>query len=261
MSYFRELFDDFTAEARLYVERLDVTEYVFMRYFTRGMQIFQRRTSYMETSARLERVDPSEVVDPHPIGVEGMFRVPQDMLYPQAVYWVDGSGAMIRCVSQEHAQFASNLERAVGGYMETPLDYSAYSPASRVGWASGRNLAPVYTVYGRLLYIHPPPPGGVIMDYVPDIHAISASSPQWAAWYPLETNFLPMFNQARVHPSLAPYERAFVAYALATFVRSNGSANYIVFEKEFEREVVDAIQNKPVYFREGIRDYGFAPWV
>jgi hypothetical protein len=34
-----------------------------------------------------------------------------------------------------------------------------------------------------------------------------------------------------------------------------------VFEKEFEQEVADAIQNKPVYFREGIRDYGFAPWV
>jgi len=262
MSVFRELFDDFTAEARLYVERLDVTEYVFMRYLTRGMQIFQRRTSYLETSAKLNRVPPEEVEEPRSWGTGSMFYIPEDMLYPISVFWKDVNGAMIRCVPQESSQFAVNLERAQGtpSHLETPVDYSAYNTAGRVSWAGGRRMAPVYTIIGRIIYIYPPPDEAII-DYVPDIHAISAYSPQWAAWFPLETNFLPMFNTAKVHPVLAPYERAFVAYALATFVRSNGNANYLVFEREFEKEVADAIQNKPTYFREGVRDYGFAPWV
>ena len=263
MSLFRELFDDFTAEALLYVERLNVTEVVFMRYLTRGMQLFQRRTAYVETSARLQPVPPQQI-QPIPPVQGAVWGIPGDMLYPIAVYWTsDPTGAgLIRCVLQSYTQFGYNVERDPAGYLETPPDYAAYT-ATGTRWRTWSRLPPICTIYRRNLYIYPPtsPNDVVIMDYIPDIHAFSAGSPQWAAWFPIDTNFMNLFNVARPNPILQPYERAFVAYALATFIRSNGNANYMVFEREFEKEVLDAIVNKPTNYREGLRDYAFAPWV
>lgn len=263
MSLFRELFDDFTAEALLYVERLNVTEVVFMRYLTRGMQLFQRKTAYVETSVRLQPAPPPPT-QPVPTFVGPVYQVPADMLYPIAVLWTpDPTGAgLIRCVFQSYTQFIYNVERAPAGYLETPIDYSVYT-ATGVRWPQHPRALPICTIYRRMLMIYPPPGQNdvVIMDYVPDIHAFSAGSPQWAAWFPLDTNFMNLFNTARPNPTLEPFERAFVAYALATFIRSNGNANYMVFEREFEREVQEAILTKPTLYREGLRDYAFAPWV
>ena len=54
-STFAELFSDFQDIARLYTEKLNVTELNFMRLYTRGIQNFQRRTEYVEKIMRVNK--------------------------------------------------------------------------------------------------------------------------------------------------------------------------------------------------------------
>ena len=59
--------------------------------------------------------------------------------------------------------------------------------------------------------------------------------------------------------SLAPYEEAFNAYAIAEYIKSQGSANYLIYEKKFWAETAMAKENKPTLFREAVRPYRMSP--
>ncbi|MEM1966531.1 MAG: hypothetical protein QXO86_01475 [Nitrososphaerota archaeon] len=256
MSTFRELYDDFRAEVLLYVERAEVTEFVFMRYLTRGIQIFQRRTEYVVGTGMPQ-------LHPNASGANALvWQVPADMLRAIEVFYTptgDPTDA-IRCVLQEYDQFIANVTRDPIGRLETPVDYS-YWHDGRLKWISG-NYAPLATIYADELHIYPPQTSGsIILRYVPDLHAISSASPQWAPWFPLSANFIPLFNSAHINPRLAPYERTFVAYSLSIYLRSKGAESFLVYEREFEQGVQEAILNKASYFREAQLDYAMAPWV
>jgi drug/metabolite transporter (DMT)-like permease len=73
-------------------------------------------------------------------------------------------------------------------------------------------------------------------------------------------HFDTQFRTARLTPVLAPFEQAFSEYALAQFIRSKGSQNYVVFERTYDKAVQEAIANKPLYWKSGFRDYYMAPW-
>lgn len=254
-STFAELFSDFQDQVKIYTEKLDLTEFAFMRLFTKAMQVFQRETEYVQKYVDV----PYNVTDE-------VFYVPDDMLRPIEVKDVDG----YTFVWQEYTQYTRNLELYADGYIDTPVNYTIRMPQYRNG-----NLARYITQYNRQFHIYPEnrytgtADDTLYLWYIPDLHPISQNSSQWnyndtlgnpAGWFPHDTRFDMMFRTTSVNNSLAPYEDAFLNHAIAMFIRSQGSANYRVFEKTFWDEVERAKWNKPVLFREAVRPYYLAPY-
>jgi len=253
-STFSELYSDFQDSARTYTEQMNLTPLMFMRLFTRGMQKFQFITEYIQSYARISKA-----------ATQPFFTVPEDMLRPIIVRDTRG----IQLLSQEFEQFELNYDVWEGGYLETPTKYNIrlehLNEMNRDDAYTGMVPEPtrLYTIYNRALYVHPFfPMNDTAFDlwYIPDIHAISTNSPQWAAWFPMETQFDIMFRTSRVHPDFAPFEDSFVNFALGRFLRAKGSPNYRVFEKMFEEEAMQAKLLKPQLRTEGFRPYYMAPY-
>lgn len=267
MSTFAELFSDFQDAVKIYTAKLDVTELSFMRMLTQGIQTFQRETEYMEAYVSVTKNN------------DGKFYMPNDAIRIVEVKDEDG----YTFVMQGYDQYTRNLELWVDGHLETPTDYSMYMPrylarrsdsafnpnALRDGWKT-RNKSRLITIWNRVFMMHPDLEDTVIyVWYIPDLHPISRVSTQWVAdpnnpganpndWFP-EQNFDTMFRNASVHPTLAPFEKAFCDYAKAEFIKSQGSANYKIFEIAFWTEVSRAKSIKPIKYKESARSYMMAP--
>lgn len=245
-STFAELFSDYQNLAKVYTEKLDFTPFQFMRDFTRGMQKFQRETEYIE---RLQTIQRNQ---------NNLFQLPQDCL--RIIEIRDEDGQII--LEQDYRQFRRNVDKYDLGYVDTPARYT-YRIRKLVfpdGLPGNIPVQRMWAVFDRFLYIYPAYNGNSLnIYYIPDIDVFSATSNQWSGWF-VPNAFTALFNTARVTPPLAPYEDAFVKYALMEYIRSKGSINYRIFENEFLMEVEKAKLNKPLYYREGTADYRFSPW-
>lgn len=239
-STYRELYSDFQDKIKLYTEKLDFTEQQFMRRLTRGMQLFQRDIEMIEAYADISRAD-----------VTGPFLLPNDLLRIKELK--DANNYTI--LAQGFNQWNRNQEHTLDNKLETPVDYSTRMTQYQPGGAR------LYAVWGRNLDLFPDEQDTALqLWYIPDIHAFSRASTQWQAWFANQTAFVNLFDTAVMHASLAPYEDAFVNYAVADFIQSQGSANYKVFESYFNKAKEEARLNKPMYNKESVRDYFFSPW-
>lgn len=266
MSAFSELFSDFQDAVKIYTAKLDVTELSFMRLLTQGIQTFQRETEYVEAYAAVQK------------DANNRFYMPNDAIRIVEVKDDDG----YTFVMQGYDQYTRNLERWQDGYLETPTDYSMYMPRYLSGKDDDninpnamrssitKNKSRLITIWNRRFLLHPDLDDKVIhVWYIPDLQPISRLSTQWVAdpanpgsdpndWFP-EQNFDVMFRNSSVNPTIAPYEKAFCDYAKAEFIKSQGSANYKIFEIAFWSEINRAKNNKPVKYKEAVRSYMMAP--
>lgn len=255
-SSFADLYSDYMDKIKAYVEQLDVTPQQFMRDLTRGMQKFQRETEYIEALVQLNR------------DANGKFISPDDVLRILEIRDADGHYIL----PQAYDQFVRNIDKWETGYLETPSDftlrttYSTFAPLSynqRILPGSvpgGLKQQRIWALRATEILIFPEYTGSFIqLLYIPDIHAFSQSSSQWSAWFAAGA-FDNLFNGSVINPIIAPYEDAFVKYAIMEFIRAKGSANYRVYEQEFWVEVERAKVNKPIYNREMVADYFFAPY-
>ena len=240
-STFAELYSDFLDQIKIYTEKLDVTELQFMRELTKGMQEFQKRVEYIHAYADLTRVD-----DDVP------FTLPTDLV--RIIELKDSDSNII--LGQGFQQFNRNRERYATNKVVTPTKYSI--PVTR---NNDRGLVRMYQVFNRDLQLYPDMGDTALQCwFVPDLHPISRASAQWEEWFDLPDSFGDRFRNNTVNIHLAPFENAFVNYALASYIRSHGSANYKIFESYFKKEVDHAIMEKPLYNREMFRDYHIAPY-
>lgn len=245
-STFAELFSDFQDIARLYTEKLNVTELNFMRLYTRGIQNFQRRTEYVEKIMRVNK----QLTPPY-------FTLPLDALRVIEIREPDNKKVLL----QDFTQWYNGVDNIPTGRNRVPTHHD---------YLNINKDTPLITVFDRELAGFPDiDVDYIIVHYIPDLPAITApvdpNNPTvfdvWASWFPFDgVNFDTMFRTARTSPSLAPFENGFLEYALAQFVRSQGSANYKVFEQTYEQAVSEAILYKPTYWKSGLRDYYMAPW-
>lgn len=264
-STFAEIYSEFQDAVKIYTTKLDITPLSFMRRLSRGMRHFQRETEYIQAAIIL------------PIDANNLFTVPNDL--NRIIELKDDNGYTI--VPQQNNQFFRNQEHWLDGKLETPSDYSIRMQNYLRGQAtfnpnrslSRPGMSRMYTLYNRVITIYPDY-GDTSLDlyYIPNIDAISQNSTQWVRdpanpgndplfdWYPITTQFDNRFRTSTLHPDIAPYEEAFLNYAIADYIKSQGSANYKVFEQVFLAEVERAKVNKPTYFKEGVRDYFMAPW-
>jgi hypothetical protein len=238
-STFSELYSDFQDAVKIYTEKLDVTKYSFMRKLTRGVQLFQRETLYVES---IVNITPTSNV----------FLSPQDMLVIKEVRDEDGYPMLPQQLKQQY-RTADHWE---AGIQEVPTNYDMKMWGTTV-----EDRTTLWTIWQGQFIFYPEYTKDLIqVYYCPDMHAISGNSFQWASWYPHETNFEPNFSSAQLNPSLDEYEEAFLAYAIAQYIKSQGNANYRVYEDQFLAEIERAKHNKPVYFTEGVVSYIMAPW-
>ena len=245
-STFYELFSDFQDIARAYTEKLTVTELNFMRLFTKGQQEFQRRTEYVEKIMQINK-------QPNP----PFFTMPFDALRIVEVRDPDNKKLLL----QDFVQLYGNVDMAPFGKTRTPTFHDRLKP---------ENPTPLVGMWDREMATFPNVDVDyIVVHYIPDLPAITAPANPvtptifdvWAAWFPFDSaNFDTLFRTARLTPVLAPFEQAFLEYAVAQYIRSQGSQNYRVFEQTFEKAVQEAILNKPSYWKSGFRDYHMAPY-
>jgi len=239
-STFSELFSDFLMASTLYTEVLNVTELMFMRLYTRGIQRFQYKTEYMEAAAAITK----NVVPPY-------WEIPAAALRVKELR--DSNGNQL--IQLDFNQWGRNFDKYSGGYLEVPTNYDI-----RLGHKTAASR--FYTYHNRELYIHPALASTettLNIWFIPDMHAISSNSTQWLAWFPYEVNFDGMFRNATLPPDLAPFEQLFLDYAIAEYVKSRGSMNYRVYEDSFKAGTKEAELLKPVKFHHGVCSYFMAP--
>ncbi len=248
-STFKELYDEFKDAVKIYTEKLDITETAFVRMLSRGMQIFQRETEYIEKWAEINVLPDSE-----------NFPLPDDVL--RIIEMRDKND--LAFVMTEFTQFNRIRENIATGLIETPRDYTRHVYALRKG------LARIFTVYAQEILIHPyENDKSVKLYYIVNLHPMSEKSSQWntvdpitgtpTGWYPLNTRFETMFHNAMINYVLQPYEYAFLNFAIAEYIKSQGNINYKVFEEMFYVEIEKAKLNKPTLFKEGTPQYCLAP--
>lgn len=258
-STFAEIFSDFRDSVKVYTSKLDVTPLQFMRLYSRGMAVFQRETEYLEAYVEVNK------------DTNGIFTTPVDMMRMVEVKDRNNIDFLI----QNYEQFRRNQEKTVDGYIETPRNYSIRLQGIFAGLTYGnvRDTARMITIWNRRFLLEPDL-GDTILKvwYIPELQPISANSFQWSdfnattnpnpttKWYPIDTRFNTMFTTTGLHPTLSPYEGAFLDYAIAQYIKSQGNKNYIVFEKSYKEEIERAKYNKPTYYREGVASYHMAPW-
>lgn len=245
-STFAELYSDFQDAVKVYTEKLDEQPVSFMRKLTRGMQLFQRQTEYLETSGTITK----QLVIP-------FWRIPANCIRIVEIRDVNNRNILL----QGFTQYNRNTDIQGSGMYETPADYDY-----RLTHMNTQTR--LIAVYGRELVLQndATTDTSLIIYYIPDIPALTQpANPAtvldiWSAWYPINTNFDALFTTTRLVPSLAIFEQAYLDFAISTYLKSVGSQNYKIYEESFMNEVANAIAIKPVYNKEATSLYNMAVW-
>lgn len=265
-STFLELYSDFQDEVKLYTEKLDVTELSFMRRFTKGIQAFQQETEYVEFRDILNR---------HP---DGTYKLPYE--YKRIVKIEAVGDERIQFEMGSFLQLNDSIERNNSGFIEK-------RPNVEINRRYSEQRTIEYGLHGREFYFDTRLPETMRLRifYIPDLSPLSMSSTLWTTpddttvtptlfrnWFPTDqlivdpvttqqvSRLLYMMNNTRVLSPLNLYEEAFLNYAIANYIRSKGSVNYQVYERQFDKAVELAKINKPEPFQNGVADYNYSVW-
>jgi hypothetical protein len=225
--------------------------------------MFQRETNYVETIVSIPRATTGTPAVNAP-----WFQAPTDIL--EVIEVTDKNGYTL--VSNSYIQFRRNQEVWSPNYWtSTPAVYE-YRLSGRnsgnIQDRSGRTWRPMadhqarlFTILDNRLIVHPDDitETALTMAYIPDLSAISSMSPAWNLWFP-SSNFMPLFISTGMMTELRPYEYGILNFAIAEFIRKQGSANFKFYEDIYRQEIQRAINNKPTLAKEMSRDYFFAPW-
>lgn len=247
-SKFSELYSDVRSLTKQYAEKVDITEESFMRLFTRGIQMFQRETEYVERVVILEKSgDPL------------VYHIPEDVLRVVEVRENPG-GVDKPILLQEFLQYKRVVDKWDAGETETPNDYVMRLKSYPI--LHERDIR-IGTIYDRKLLVYPRIDDDdykLAFYYIPDLHAISRSSYLWDSWFVSDTAFMTLFNSASVTPVLQPFEQAFVDYTIGQYMKAAGSPNFQIYESSYRAEVEQAKLMKPTLFREAVASYMLAPY-
>lgn len=265
MSTWKELHDDFLQRLLLYVEDLKITPQQVMRYLTAGQSDFQRRTRLVVSSKLITPVIP---VVPLRAVIGTQYPLGDDVL--SIVEAVDQRRKAVQMM--EYSQYQNEVERAnppdrwMGtneasrhrGYMRKRDEH----PMQEWNNASGTGAHYVGCVWENTLLVYPDDrTEDITLHYEMALHPYSSSSPQWAAWFPEQTNFFLQFTTSRVRPEIGPYEQALVEYAVASHLRAlNDQEKAALTMAAYNGIVAEAIENKPSYYSGGQAAYNLSPF-
>ena len=265
-STFLELYSDIQNEVKLYTEKLDVTELDFMRRLTKGIQKFQNETEYVEFR---------DVLNRHP---DGFYRLPYD--YKRIVKIEAVGDERIQFEMGSFLQLNDSIERNNSGFIEK-------RPNVEINRRYSGERTIEYSLHGREFFFDTRLPQDMRLRifYIPDLSPISVASTLWSQaddttvtptifrnWFPVDqlitdpvngqqiTRLMYMMGNHRMLAPLGQYEEAIWNYAVATYIRSKGSINYQVYEKNFYDGIKAAKENKPELFMNGVSDYNYSIW-
>lgn len=243
MSTWAELGDDFRNTVLLYTEKLAITEPQIMRWLTRGMSDFQKKTRYIEGTKNLVTGDAYLLGD--------------DVLEIRTVTDVDG----VQLLLLSYDQYREALDRVQAGrygFHETPQHWSWRRDLSYLSdWG---NMSRICTVWENKLLRYPTATDATIeLRYTKHLHPYSSASTQWSTWFPA-ANFPVRYAADQPPKELNSWEDAFVAYGVSSYLESIANPNFELFRNRYEQFVADAIRLKPVLFRESVAPYNISPF-
>jgi len=248
MTTWHEYYDDFEQKIRLYQQRLPMTEVSFMRLASEALQAAERRTVVVDNTKTISGTD-GITFDLTTAG-EGY-----DVLILQKV--IDPYGAEI--VPQSVSQKQDSMELAYYGLNEPPHRFSRGKVGTTIGTTSGYEHR-IYDSNGSQIRVYPAlrPSDVLTIQYFVEIHKFSANSPQWAAFFPLNTAFGTAFELA---PPLEwqQLDDCMMAYCVMEYLINIGNPNFVVWQQRYEQALQTVKDNQQTFFTEGATPYTTTP--
>jgi hypothetical protein len=227
-----------------------------MRELTAGQEEFQRRTMLVEASQTISR----DVSGPAVTDAMARWSIPTNWLEIQLVR--DYNGDRMLVVGWQ--TFRDIIERAnsgILGYHETPLYFGHIREREGAAvreWEkfNGKGIPRICAFWNELMYRYPADPLDTTfsIDYIPNLDIFSEASAQWATWFPVSA-FEGQFASTGPDNQIRRYEKAFVHYAVAEFVKDKNvlTGQEPAFQHHrnaFEQLVAEALEMKPTMSHE-----------
>lgn len=264
----KELHDDFLQEILLYTEQVTLTPPQIMRYLTKGMSEFQRRTAIAEDVKTLTMNGADTVTD-----IDARFPVGTDIL--EIIEVRDTNEKQMLIVGyQQFRDIKQRADSGERGYHETPAHFSRIrerdsADVNDVIWENtySRGMTRICTVYATDLLRYPPLAADTSfeMRYRPDYPQFSSFETYWAAWFPLDTAFDAQFVATGPPDQIRKWSSSFVAYGVAQFLRSQNVLSgeqplWLQYMEEFNNIVNSAIESKQHLQHELVAPYNLSPY-
>lgn len=275
-STYAELFSDFQDTVKLYVEKLDVTEKGFMRLISRGLQLFQRETEYIEKNLR---ITPN---------ADGSYTIPDDFMRYIEIRAIPSSttDADLQSVINSNSSSLVTLYDPKQ-YFNARNDFEDnYKKIPYPNIVHRRTDKTVYmgTIFENKILIHPGYNQDLYLRYIPNIPSFARTGiwitpdtttgippvTTYNSWFPVNqmlningqpiTRFMYMFTTAQLPLLVNQYEQAILDYAIGRYIKAKGNSNYVVYINDFNSEVQSAKINKPTMFKQGHTYYMYAPF-
>ena len=256
-STYAELYADFREKVKSYTERIDVTPLSFMRILTQGMQDFQAKTAYMERAVEITK----DTVKPY-------YVLPIDCLYEVMINEMNSDGTEGNTiVKQDLSQQYNNMQKNSMGYGSTPRNHDLDLRGGYNFRLNNTVRSKTYSIHNRNIVIEPSYPDKIVVYYIVDFPAFTQPDNSvddifnyWKDWYPIDTNFNAMFTTARLPVELARFERAYLNFAVAEYLKNRSSQNFIYSETIYNNEVQYAKETKPIRYNQGNVEYNLSPY-
>ena len=256
-STYAELYADFREKVKSYTERIDVTPLSFMRILTQGMQDFQDKTDYME------RAVEASIATAKPY-----YSLPVDCKDVVMINEMNSDGTEGNIiVKQDLSQQYYNMQKNSKGYGSTPRNHDLEIRGSSNFIINNTSRSKTYSLHNRNIIIEPSYPDKIAIYYIVNFPAFTQPDNSvddifnyWRDWYPIDTNFNSQFTTERVPVEFARFERAFLNFAVAEYLKKRSSQNFIYSETIYNKEVQYAKDTKPIRYNQGNVEYSISPY-
>jgi hypothetical protein len=255
MSYWIELYEDYRTKLKLYMEYPDITYTEFMRKSVNSLRSVQRTTGFVRREKQLTTVTTNT-----PMGTTyKLDDPPQGNDVETIVTLVDPYGAEIFPATREW--FQDTYERAQATHNDFPVHLARYKIGTQptAGLPSDRIMNRMYWRLNRtLVTVYPEVSGSLYVYYIEAVQPFSAASPQWANFFPLDTNFEGAFTQP-IPAEYEPLEELIVLHSVLQEIRARNLPTYQEVAKmyaELMNEFMSTIANDGVGL---VAPYGFNP--
>jgi hypothetical protein len=289
MSLLVEVYSDYKSEIKSYTQDIVPTPYMFVRDYSIAISEFQKETAYIEASVQIDKASDGKFYVPKDyyrmlqvLTSEGKIldtKSPNqfDYRYRKQVVYNTDLGITYSNARDFYTVF--NGEIVTGQDYDTLyVRYIPYlHPISEASeqWFNTKGTmlnatdvavlnTPYRVMHGNLATGTAPTvsmlvgtaftgDGLATVDLVtnPTYPTTFREIDIERSWYPYDTFFEDRFNTVETDRKISGYEPAFLAYCIAKYLKSQGSANYAIYFQDWQRQLKTAKENKPSSFGRG----------
>lgn len=236
-----EYYDDFTSNMPLLREKILITEVQFMRWVANCLRSTQRKT---EVATATKVIAPSG----------GAYNLGNDVLTILVVKDDLGNELFSTGVKQDQRL----REEEPLGLNEPPMRFSRRRDAPLIDGYGYENRW--YARHNNLLTAYPGYTGNLTVLYTIDYHPFSASSSQWAAWFPIAANFNTQFTGTVPTDQQLKFDECWDAYCTMKAYMQMRTPEWTVYKNFLDQATATLISLKQMHYGELTSPYNSAPF-